>query len=301
MIGFNGGLIGLARPPAPGLSIPGVWTPREQEVAIRSSTWVATTLLDIHPGAASAYSLRLLRAAYINSPVVQVRNGSTNGLRNCTAAEVVDGTLATFCSGADGFVRTWYDQSGNDNHAAQTVDNAWQPKIIASGSLILNNGRPVVQFNGSSHTITQTVFTTIPQPFTVITVAKRNSDTGSNQNIFRSNGVEAVNFFNSGDSNNLYGFAGSAPKLGDTPIDTRFLSSVAYNGASSTNFFNGTQSTVDLGTGSLTSSTILSIGSNASPNSFASIDMPELIFYGSSQASNFASIATNINAFYGIY
>ena len=106
MIGFNGGLIGLARPPAPGVAIDGVWTLREQEVALRSSTWVATALLDIHPGAVSAYSLRALRAAYLNSPVVQVRNGSTDGLRDCTAAEVVDGTLATFCSGADGFVRT---------------------------------------------------------------------------------------------------------------------------------------------------------------------------------------------------
>ena len=301
MIGFNGGLIGLARPPAPGVAIAGVWTPREQEVALRSSTWVATALLDIHPGAASAYSLRALRSAHLNSPVVQVRNGSTNGLRDCTAAEVVDGTLATFCSGVDGFVRTWYDQSGNNNDAAQTANNAYQPKIIASGSLILNNGKPVVQFNGTSHHLIQTVSTTVAQPFTVITVAKRNSSTGSNQNIFRSQGTEAVNFFNSGDSNNLYGFAGSAPKLGDTPIDTRFLSSVVYNGASSTNFFNGSQTTVDLGTGALQTSTLLAIGSNASPASFASMDMPELIFYNSSQASNFASIANNINTYYGIY
>ena len=36
---------------------------------------------------------------------------------------------------ADGHVRTWYDQSGSDNHAVQTTD-ANQPKIVEGGSLV---------------------------------------------------------------------------------------------------------------------------------------------------------------------
>jgi hypothetical protein len=43
MIGFNGGLIGKNNPTVAGLSIPGVWTPREQEVAVRRNAWVAAT------------------------------------------------------------------------------------------------------------------------------------------------------------------------------------------------------------------------------------------------------------------
>jgi hypothetical protein len=39
MIGFNGGLIGKNNPTVAGLSIPGVWTAREQEVAVRRNAW----------------------------------------------------------------------------------------------------------------------------------------------------------------------------------------------------------------------------------------------------------------------
>jgi hypothetical protein len=41
MIGFNGGLIGKNNPTAAGLSIPGVWTAREQEVAVRRNEWAS--------------------------------------------------------------------------------------------------------------------------------------------------------------------------------------------------------------------------------------------------------------------
>ena len=41
MIGFNGGLIGSIRTPIAGVSIPGMWTPREQECAVRGGNWVA--------------------------------------------------------------------------------------------------------------------------------------------------------------------------------------------------------------------------------------------------------------------
>lgn len=301
MIGFNGGRVGKANPPVAGFSIPGVWTSREQEVAIRNATWVGTGILDLHPGAASAYSLRVLRQATSSSSVVEVRRSSDNTLRNCTALEIADGTLATFCGAGDGFVRTWYDQSGNANDARQATD-ANQPQIIASGALILNNGRPVIRFDGTNDTLVQTVNTTISQPFTAIMVGKRNANTtGRNQDLFRSSGSQAVNFFNSLDSWNLYGFAGTATKLGTTAIGTRFLSSVVYNGASSTNFFNNSQTTINLGSDALNTSNVLTIGSNASPNTWAAIDMPELIFYASSQASNFTSINSNINTYYSIY
>ena len=41
MIGFNGGLIGGIKTPIAGVSIPGMWTSREQERAVRGGNWVA--------------------------------------------------------------------------------------------------------------------------------------------------------------------------------------------------------------------------------------------------------------------
>ena len=50
---------------------------------------------------------------------------------------------------SDGFVDTWYDQSGNDNHAINDTD-AEQPKIVSSGSLIADG----IDFDGSDDTLT---------------------------------------------------------------------------------------------------------------------------------------------------
>jgi len=48
-----------------------------------------------------------------------------------------------------GLVDTWYDQSGNDNHAINDTDDE-QPKIVSSGSLIADG----IDFDGSDDTLT---------------------------------------------------------------------------------------------------------------------------------------------------
>jgi hypothetical protein len=84
---------------------------------------------------AAAYSLRNLSTTYTGN-VVDVRRSSDDTEDSFTAAEVADGTLATWVgAGNDGFVSQWYDQSGNDNHATQGT-LASQPKIVDGGSLV---------------------------------------------------------------------------------------------------------------------------------------------------------------------
>jgi hypothetical protein len=48
----------------------------------------------------------------------------------------------------NGFVRTWYDQSGNGRDATQATQ-ANQPRIVNSGSVLTQNGKPAVFFNSS--------------------------------------------------------------------------------------------------------------------------------------------------------
>ena len=300
MIGFNGGLIGKDRTTSVALAV-GVWTLGEQIKARRTNVWplASVKLLDSFPNASAAYSLRLLRSAYTGS-LVTVRRASDDTTQGFTEVQINDGSLAAFCGVGNGFVTTWHDQSGNANNATQATF-ANQPQIISAGALILDNGKPVVKFNGSSHNLVQTANSSISQPFTVIISCKRTAATGGNQDLFRSPSSGAVHFLNSSDSWNLYGYAGVTTKLGTTAISTTFLSSVVYNGSSSINSFNNSETTIDLGTDPLTASNALTIGSNAGAGSFAAIDMQELVFYGSSQASNFTGINSNINAFYGIY
>jgi len=101
-------------------------------------------LLDLVPGAAAAYSLRSLSRSYAD-PVVTVRRSSDDAEEDFTAAEVADGTLAAFCGAGDGFVKQWWDQSGNERHASNTT-TAQQPKICSSGTIIESDGKPAIQF-----------------------------------------------------------------------------------------------------------------------------------------------------------
>jgi hypothetical protein len=90
-------------------------------------------LLDSFPNATAAFSLRKLRTAY-NGNCIRVRRSSDNteqdigfsgGLLDVT-------TLLSFVGAENGFITTWYDQSGNGNNATQTTAGN-QPRIVNGG------------------------------------------------------------------------------------------------------------------------------------------------------------------------
>ena len=114
-----------------------------------NEVWTSFTgLLDDYPNAAVAYSLRRLSGAYTGS-AMQVRRSSdntvsnigflTNGQLDTTALLSFVGTGAT----DDGFITEWYDQSGNERNASQGLALN-QPKIVSGGSVILDNGNPII-------------------------------------------------------------------------------------------------------------------------------------------------------------
>jgi len=80
---------------------------------------------------------------------VRVRRSTTpSAVRSFTHTEVSDGTLVTWVGvGNDGFVEAAYDQSGNDNHATQSTAGN-QPKIVDAGSLVVENGKAALDFDG---------------------------------------------------------------------------------------------------------------------------------------------------------
>ena len=103
-------------------------------------------LLDTY-SATAAYSLRQLKTGVTN--VVRVRRSSDNSEQDFTATEVTDGTLTTWTGANDGFVTTWYDQSGNGNNAPQTTASN-QPRLVNAGVLETKNGLPTVRFDNSN-------------------------------------------------------------------------------------------------------------------------------------------------------
>jgi hypothetical protein len=92
----------------------------------------------------AAYSVRLLSSTYEGN-CMEIRRDSDNATQNIGFSNNVLDTsaIATFCSGTNGYVRTWYDQSGNDKNVQQTTATK-QPRIFYEGSVVTLNGKPAL-------------------------------------------------------------------------------------------------------------------------------------------------------------
>jgi hypothetical protein len=122
---------------------------------IGSSIVQFVPLLDVYSGAAAAYSLRKLRSAYTGSAIRVRRSVGSPAEKDIGFVnnELDVSDLQSFCSGTDGFVTTWYDQSGNGNHATQSTA-ADQSQIVSSGSVITEGGKPCLEYNNDFYTST---------------------------------------------------------------------------------------------------------------------------------------------------
>ena len=102
-------------------------------------------LLDLYPSAAAAYSVRRLSSTYAGS-AMEVRRSSDNALQDIgfdANGDLDTASLLSFVGAGNGFVRTWYDQSGNANNAQQTTSSR-QPQIIAAGVIYQLNSKPTI-------------------------------------------------------------------------------------------------------------------------------------------------------------
>lgn len=252
-------------------------------------------LLDDYSGAAAAYSLRLLDSTYSGN-AIKVRRASDNTEQDIGFSnnELDTSSLETFCSGTDGFVTTWYDQSGNANNASQTTA-ASQPKIVSSGTTITQGGKPAIQFDGSNDRITAvndwtTGNSTSLHVLTVSDVSIRVLLGSYYNSIFYNEKMVAYDGVSWNESTN-------AISLGHNLLEYTY-----FNNGGSIKYFNNGVSNGSLNLGG-TQQINNNIGSFTSSNSTYSFDgkYQELIHYDSDQSSNRSGIETNINDFYSIY
>lgn len=97
---------------------------------------------------AAAYSLRYIYPTIYSGDVVLVRRSSDNAEEGFTPDEILNGTLVAFTGAGDGFVKTWYDQSGNGFDATQATAGT-QPIIVNSGALVTVGGLPAIHGTSS--------------------------------------------------------------------------------------------------------------------------------------------------------
>ncbi len=144
-----------------------------------------TLLLNTYTGSKIAYSLRKLDTNYTGN-AIRVRRSSDNTEQDIgfTNNELDTTSLLSFVGSNDGYVTTWYDQSGNTNNATHsTAIN--QPLIVSSGVVNTINSRPSIKFNGSVklNISTNNFAQSNSVPYTILTVSNMTSlpsDTATN-------------------------------------------------------------------------------------------------------------------------
>jgi hypothetical protein len=273
-------------------------------------------LLDIYPNAAAAYSLRKLRSAYTGSAIRVRRSvGSPSEIDIGFSGEDLNiAALESFCSGTNGFVTTWYDQSGNARNATQTTAIN-QPQIVSGGSVINENGKPALQFDGSNDFLNRTelasnLFGTNFSVFAVHKVTGGSTrkfileSTSANSDVFNPS-ME----YNGNLPTNLRLFSGQitgfTSTIGtNTYGNSQIIATGLKNGTTIQEIFvnNSSEGSTSPSETPTTNITGFNIGTFRSANDrFFGGNMQEIILYNSYESTNRSGIHTNINDFYSIY
>jgi len=263
----------------------------------------APLLLDSYSGAAAAYSLRQLSWAY-GGPAVRVRRSNDNAEQDFTATEVSDGTLATWVgAGNNGFVRTWYDQSGNGRNAIQ-LNAASQPQIVATGFLLTENGKASVSFNGTSNYLTTAAFFVQTTNISLVSVFKFNALTDF-QTFISFGGFISNGFLFQRPNADTYRYAtnGGFADYGNNLNTNQTLLELYDKSNGATELFRNTVLTgQNSQSTAINGSNVFEIGRRTDGSSqYTNMNAQEFIFYSSDQSANRTAIEANINAYYSIY
>jgi hypothetical protein len=270
-------------------------------------------LLDLFPNAAVAYSLRKLRTAY-NGNCIRVRRSSDNteqdigfsgGLLDVT-------TLLSFVGAENGFVTTWYDQSGNNRNATQTTAGN-QPRIVNGGVIDLKGLKPSLRFDGSNDFLTRNAISAlnpgnnysifsvssneIPENFgDIINTSNTTTQRLVVANDRRTTGGIYRNLSITNNSNTIFGVDLSAA---NGSANQRLLSGF-INSFNMSAFDDGNIGSTNTYSGTYTNN-VLDIGAFRNIPRYLNGNVQEIIIYPTDQSANRLGIEQNINTHYNIY
>jgi hypothetical protein len=282
-------------------------------------TGSATLLLDLYPDAAAAYSLRKLRTAYTGD-AIRVRRSSDNTEQDIgfVSGNLDESALTTFCGAGNGFVTTWYDQSGNARNLIQSTA-ANQPQLVFSGVINTQNTKPAILLNGTSNSFQMI---NIGQIINNIghfnTFGAHKSNSSLIQTIFESiYEINARILSEIGRTTiNAYGIGGR--RIATDAFKYNISSVTTTNYVLISNIIDYTNSNAFIYQNSNLVATDLNYQTDGLTDSFNTINITffkragqniaffngnssEFIIYNTNQSLNRAAIETNINTHYAIY
>lgn len=255
----------------------------------------SSLLLDTYTGATVAYSVRKLRTAY-SGPALRVARLSDSAEQDIgfVTNDLDTSAITSFVGGSNGFVVTWYDQSGNGNNATVAISVA--PIIVNAGTLVTLNSKAAISAATGKYLILGTeVAITAGQSGSYWMTYHRDSTAGA--------------VLLTGPSDYMWYDDDASQYISNT----RFINTGSAPYAAGTRYLHNCIMTYDSGAtlyknGSSIGSYSGSVGGNAGLTYLPSFNfrpstllMQEFVFWQSDQSSNRTGITSNINTYFTIY
>jgi len=207
----------------------------------------------------------------------------------------------------NGYVTTWYDQSGNTGRNATQTTATNQPRIVSAGVVDRINNKPSAYYNGSS-TFLNIVNIDLSISFVFgVGIATANVSGFNAHTIFSKNSIsnfdrESTLYIDRTGSQIIFQKVISASSAAVKAMDISKIN--LFTGVYYTNilaYVNGVSGTsVALRAGTLTNPKC-TIGSSGIGALFLLGYIPEIVVYNSDQTTNRTQIEQNINQYYTIY
>lgn len=261
-------------------------------------------LLSNNTGSTAAYSLRKINPSYTGS-CLRVRresDGNEIDIPFNSLGSVNESALGIFCANTNGYVTMWYDQSGSGNHLVQAID-AYQPQIVSSGTVLKQNNKPTVSFDGVSQHMTSLSAVSLTSENAILVVSKGlSTSSDAVASIDGSSGVELK--IDSGVYNLSYTDLDQHSITSST--DSQFL---FFGGRQSSNnlvhaSINGGAQIEDTTTASSswnTTSDVIQIGSKDGVGSFWQGDIQEFVYWPLNKFGARNEIESEVNFYYSVY
>ena len=241
--------------------------------------------------------------AVTESIQIRIQTASGGNTIDDDGAKVYFKNIVVTQTTADGAVTTFYDQSGNGNHATNATASE-QPLVVSGGTLVEENGKAALDFDGVDDYLAKIATLTINGDH-MISAVHTPQGVGGFLFSLGYNDPESVLLWNNATNFSRYWLSSSGDQLnsGESVAGQRLTSGEMSSG-SQTLYIDGSQNSTKSTTYSGGDVPDISIGyavQRASGSNFLIGKVQELIFFNSDQSTNRTGIESNINDHFSIY